>query len=179
MSETAPKSDRTYRATSSAAAASEGRSDGSVTRRKHLEPAGAEAARRLLRGGIDAPQARRGQEEHIRVGRERQGEQRAPVAVQLGNGLDAERLERLLEQAARSERAEERERGHEARDDERERGSEPPEPPAGQIRANDEPGERNADGQRGCDDPGAEQGGGDHELDCGRHGDERPCVGVG
>ena len=146
---------------------------------EHLEPAGAEAARGLLRRGIDASQARRGKEENIRVGRERQGEQSTPVPVQLGNGLDAERLERLLEQAARSERAEERERGDEARDDEWERGGEAPEPPAGQIRANDEPGERDADGQCRGHDPGAEQGGGDHELDRGRHGDERPGVRVG
>ena len=136
MSETAPKSERTYSATSSEAAASEGRSDGSVTRKNTLEPARAEAARGLLRGrdrrSADPPR-RAGR----RTGRSRASARRGRPSSPLSSGtrLDAERLERLLEQAARGERAEEREGGDEARDHERERGREAPEPPAREGRS--------------------------------------------
>ncbi len=149
MSETAPKSESTYSATSSEAAASEGRSDGSVTRKKTAARPAPRLRARLLRRRVVAAQPRRREQEDVRVGRERQREQRSPVPRDLGKRLHAERLEQLLEQAARRERSEQGERGDEARDHERERRGEPPEPAAREVGPHHEPRERNADRERG------------------------------
>ena len=63
----------------------------------------AESARRLVERGVEASQCRLGQQEDVRVGRERQCEQRSPVALHIRELLDAERIG---EDAARAEEPE-------------------------------------------------------------------------
>ena len=73
--------------------------------------------------------------------------------------------ERLLREASGPECAEERESGDVARDHERERRGDAPEAPAREIRARDEPRERDAEHDRRRGHAGDEQPGGDDELE--------------
>ena len=73
--------------------------------------------------------------------------------------------ERLLREASRPECAEEREGGDVARDHERERRGDAPEAPPRQVRAGDEPGQRDAEHDRRRGHAGDEQPGRDDELE--------------
>ncbi len=120
--------------------------------REHARAARAEAARGLLRRGIDASQTRRREEVHVRKRGERERDERSPVAGHLREAIDSDRLEHLLDETTWGERSEQGERCDEARDDERKRRREAPQPPSRQIGADDEPGERHADDERRDDD---------------------------
>ena len=122
----------------------------------------AEPARGVLERGILVAQRGGAEEVHVRVRREREREQRAPVAADVRELLDAERL---LGEASRPERAEEREGRDVARDHERERRCDAPGAPARQIGAGDEPRERDPDHDRRRRHAGDEQPGGDDELE--------------
>ena len=118
----------------------------------------AEAARGLLEARVGRAQRGRAEQEDVGVGREGQREQRAGESEDLGDPLDPKRSrERLLQQAARTERAEQRERGDVARHDDRQCGQQRDHPVAWHVGSGDEPGERNSDHDRAGHD-GADKG---------------------
>jgi hypothetical protein len=135
--------------------------------------------RRLLCRRVDAAQAGRREEVDVRVRRERERDECAPVSGHLRDPVHAERLEHLLEKASRGESSEERERRDEARDDERKRCRQTPDAASRQIRAHDEPSERDADDERRDDDAECEQSGIPGEIERGRERRERAGALVG
>ena len=127
--------------------------------RHSRERAGAcdtKAAGRLLERRVHVAKRGLRQEKDVRIGRERQCRDRAPVAGRVGQALDPERL---LEQAALAEEAEQAEGRDVARDHERQRHRDGPGTAAGQVGAGDEPGGRDGDDDCRDDDAGDEQDG--------------------
>jgi hypothetical protein len=120
-----------------------------------------QAPRRLLERGIELPQRRAREEKHIRIGGERQREERPPVTGDIGKPLDPERVP---QQPAGAERPQQAEGGDVARDHERQgRGDRPHSPPR-KVRSGHEPGQRDGDEKR-CDrDPCDEEAGAPEEL---------------
>ena len=146
---------------------------------EHPRSTRAKAARGLLGGRVHAPQSRGGEEVHVRIRGQRERHERTPVAGHLGEALDADRLERLLDESARGERTEQGERRHEARDHERKRCGEAPQAAARQIGAHDQPGERDADDERRDDDAEREDRRVPCQLERRRERRECACVAVG
>ncbi len=126
--------------------------------REDAQPRDTEAARSLLERGVEVAERGLGEEEDVGVGGERERRDGAPVAGRVGQALDPERL---LQQPALAEEAEQAERGDVARDHERKRRGDRPHAPAGQVGARHEPRGRHGNDDRGDDDPGDEE----HRVD--------------
>ena len=117
-----------------------------------------ERAGGFFQARIHALQRRADGEIDIRIAEQDERSRRAGQPVYFGQAADSERLQRVLQQPARTERRYGEERAHVGRDGERQRGEYRDDSARGNVRADGEPSHRDAHEQRAA-------GGDEHELD--------------